>query len=1018
VAGAREAFTIMAIIRAVDEASKIIEKINASFDSLGAAADRAAEQAKAAGSVIDESLLQTASGADALAMACMRMRAAEQGVVAATDEQAAAEDNLKNIMAASVTTDKAKADALERLQIATDNVTKAQAVEAAEVERYNTIQRTLTAQRLGAIGATSKLTDVSAKYASTVDGLWNVSKYATIGVAAIGYESVKTAMSFQQSMTMIRTQAHDTTDNIKDMGNELIALAPKVGIGPNELAQSLYHVASAGIFGKQALDAVRQAAMGTQIGAGNLESTTQAMIAVMSSGIGVMGGMGNAMASLNAIVGTGDMRMSQLTAAMGTGILPAAKSAGLTLTDVGAALATLTDNATPANEAATRLKTTFSMMAGPSQQAQKALRLIGMTGTQMADDMRKPNGLLVALQDLKDHLNKPITGNQFTGSVKGTTTSLENLGLSAIKSGDLIGKMGIGGAQAVIQLTKFGLTVQQAIALVGKLGPNAAQQGIILSKAFGGGRTSASILTLLGEMDKLKAKYPAITQGAKEFGSDWEQTTKTAVFQGKSVKASIEAMGTALGTALLPMVQKLLGYILQILGPMVQWVTTHQKLAAQILMVVGAIGMFIGYLKMAMGIAKGFTAVMALLDIEMDANPIGLVIAAIGLLVIGFIYLWTHVKGFRDFFIGAWNVIKTVTMAVVHALVDVWKFMVSVFNVVWGALKVAFNALVSAVKTVWDALVTAWDAIVSVTTAVWDGITGFFKKWWPLLLLIFATPIALLIGLWNHCHTAIENTARTVWNAIKGFFSTVWNFLVAAAKFAWNMIKLLIIKPVQDVWNFIQPAIHGLMSFLSTMWNMGVNDVKAIWAFLYKWLVKPFEDAWNYFNGFLDKFTQIGVDIINGIVSGLQSAWNWLSSTISNIANGALKIAKNILGIGSPSKRFADEVGKWIPHGIAKGIQDHAHVVHAAVSKLTKGLPGAAINMASELGTIQSKVQISPLTNTGIGAGAGAAQGPAVLIDMRGSQLMSDKDYDVLADRLGRRLATRILPAGGVRIRM
>src|SRR5579859_2858133 len=1009
----------MAIIRAVDEASKIIEKINASFDSLGAAADRAAEQAKAAGSVIDESLLQTASGADALAMACMRMRAAEQGVVAATDEQAAAEDNLKNIMAASVTTDKAKADALERLQIATDNVTKAQAVEAAEVERYNTIQRTLTAQRLGAIGATSKLTDVSAKYASTVDGLWNVSKYATIGVAAIGYESVKTAMSFQQSMTMIRTQAHDTTDNIKDMGNELIALAPKVGIGPNELAQSLYHVASAGIFGKQALDAVRQAAMGTQIGAGNLESTTQAMIAVMSSGIGVMGGMGNAMASLNAIVGTGDMRMSQLTAAMGTGILPAAKSAGLTLTDVGAALATLTDNATPANEAATRLKTTFSMMAGPSQQAQKALRLIGMTGTQMADDMRKPNGLLVALQDLKDHLNKPITGNQFTGSVKGTTTSLENLGLSAIKSGDLIGKMGIGGAQAVIQLTKFGLTVQQAIALVGKLGPNAAQQGIILSKAFGGGRTSASILTLLGEMDKLKSKYPAITQGAKSFGSDWAKTTQTAVFQGKSLKASVEAVGTSLGTALLPMVQKLLGYILQILGPMVQWVTTHQKLAAQILMVVVGIIALVGALKMIMTVAEAFSVVMALLDVEMDANPIGLVITAIALLVIGIIYAWNHFKIFRQVVETVWNALKT-------AFTVGWTVIKAVFNAistavmfVWHAMQAAFNGIIGAAKAVWNALVATWNAIVDVTTSVWDGIVGFFKKWWPLLLLIFAAPIAILIGIWNHFHSQIEAVAKAVWGAIKWFFVQTWDGIKMTAQTAWNLIKDFIIKPIQAVWNWMQPFIHTMMSFLSTMWNAGVSAVKAIWSFMYKWVIKPLVDAWNFLVSFVKSFLQIGEDIINGIISGLEAGWNWLTKTVSNLANDALKVAKSVLGIGSPSKRFADEVGKWIPHGIAKGINDHAHMVHDAVNKLTKGLPGVAINSASELGTINSKLTISPANlSTNSLAATGPGAGPAVLIDMRGSQLMSDKDYDVLADKLGRRIATRILPAGGVRIRM
>jgi len=1016
---AAELFTLLAVLKATDEASKIIDKVTKAFDSLGAAADKAAAQAGEAGAKIDESLLETASGLDALSLSISRMEAAEAGVTAATNKQVVAEQDLLDIMHNANATAAEQAAALERLRLAQEDLTKAQATSVAEQERYRSIQATLTAQNAGLIGKTSMLSSVSDKYAGAVNGLWKVSKYAAIGIGAIGYESVKTAMTFQQSMTMIQTQAHDTTDNIDQMGQALIAMAPKVGIGPNELAQSLYHVASAGITGAQALSAVKQAAMGTQIGAGNLESTTQAMIAVMSSGIGVAGGMGNAMASLNAIVGTGDMRMSQLTAAMGTGILPAAKSAGLSLTDVGAALATMTDNATPANEAATRLKTTFSMMAGPSQQAQKALRLIGMTGTQMADDMRKPNGLLVALEDLKSHLNKPITGNQFVGSVKGTTTSLENLGLSATKSSQLIGSMGIGGAQAIIQLTKFGLTVQQATALVGKLGPNAAQQGIILSKAFGGGRTSASILTLLGEMDKLKSKYPAITQGAKSFGSDWAKTTQTAVFQGKSLKASVEAVGTSLGTALLPMVQKLLAEIIKIVAPIVAWTQAHSKLAANIMMVVVGIIALVGALKMIMTVAEAFSVVMALLDVEMDANPIGLVITAIALLVIGIIYAWNHFKIFRQVVETVWNALKT-------AFTVGWTVIKAVFNAistavmfVWHAMQAAFNGIIGAAKAVWNALVATWNAIVDVTTSVWDGIVGFFKKWWPLLLLIFAAPIAILIGIWNHFHSQIEAVAKAVWGAIKWFFVQTWDGIKMTAQTAWNLIKDFIIKPIQAVWNWMQPFIHTMMSFLSTMWNAGVSAVKAIWSFMYKWVIKPLVDAWNFLVSFVKSFLQIGEDIINGIISGLEAGWNWLTKTVSNLANDALKVAKSVLGIGSPSKRFADEVGKWIPHGIAKGINDHAHMVHDAVNKLTKGLPGVAINSASELGTINSKLTISPANlSTNSLAATGPGAGPAVLIDMRGSQLMSDKDYDVLADKLGRRIATRILPAGGVRIRM
>ena len=50
------------------------------------------------------------------------------------------------------------------------------------------------------------------------------------------------------------------------------------------------------------------------------------------------------MGALNAIVGAGDMKMQDLAEAMGTGMVAVVKGYGLSLKDVGAALATFGDN--------------------------------------------------------------------------------------------------------------------------------------------------------------------------------------------------------------------------------------------------------------------------------------------------------------------------------------------------------------------------------------------------------------------------------------------------------------------------------------------------------------------------------------------------------------------------------------------------------------------------------------------------------------------------------------------------
>ena len=65
----------------------------------------------------------------------------------------------------------------------------------------------------------------------------------------------------------------------------------------------------------------------------------------------------------------------------------------------------------------------------------------------------------------------------------------------------------------------------------------------------------------------------------------------------------------------------------------------------------------------------------------------------------------------------------------------------------------------------------------------------------------------------------------------------------------------------------------------------------------------------------------LGGDIIRGIISGIRNAGSMLWSALKDVASSALNAAKKFLHIGSPSKVFADEVGRWIPEGVAVGIE-------------------------------------------------------------------------------------------------
>lgn len=84
----------------------------------------------------------------------------------------------------------------------------------------------------------------------------------------------------------------------------------------------------------------------------------------------------------------------------------------------------------------------------------------------------------------------------------------------------------------------------------------------------------------------------------------------------------------------------------------------------------------------------------------------------------------------------------------------------------------------------------------------------------------------------------------------------------------------------------------------------------------------------------LGSLGSIGLDIVRGIWSGISSAAGWLFGQIRNFASNLVSNLKDAMKIGSPSKVMADEIGRWIPAGIAVGIEDNAGLISQAMSGL------------------------------------------------------------------------------------
>lgn len=319
------------------------------------------------------------------------------------------------------------------------------------------------------------------------------------GLAAGMAVSTEKAVKFEASMMKIQTQAGATAGDVKVLSAQVLGLAKTSQQGPEKLSEALYHLKSVGMDNADAMKALKTSSDLAAVGGADLEATTNALAGAWRTGIKGATSFGQSAATLNSIIGAGNMTMEDMVAALGTGILPTAKTFGLTFAQVGGALALFTDEGVDSASAATRLRMSISLLAAGSPAANKQLAKIGLTTDKLGNAMRSKDGLIGAVSLLKDHLDKS--------------------GLSATK------------------------------------------QAALLSRAFGGGKSSSAILSMINNLDVLRKKQDQVNAGMGKYGPAVEAQRKTAAAQFSLLKSNLDVFAIKTGDKLLPPLTKFVTYI-------------------------------------------------------------------------------------------------------------------------------------------------------------------------------------------------------------------------------------------------------------------------------------------------------------------------------------------------------------------------------------------------------------------------------------------------------------------------
>ncbi len=127
---------------------------------------------------------------------------------------------------------------------------------------------------------------------------------------------------------------------------------------------------------------------------------------------------------------------------------------------------------------------------------------------------------------------------------------------------------------------------------------------------------------------------------------------------------------------------------------------------------------------------------------------------------------------------------------------------------------------------------------------------------------------------------------------------------------------------------YLDSAINNLKTWVTQMGQKGKEAVQSL-----------IDNVKSAASGIVDKVKSIGSDIVSGVWNGIKAAKDTFVSNVKSFFSGIVDGVKDALGIGSPSKVFRDEIGKWLPPGVVQGFEAAMPSAMKAIQKdLNKGI--------------------------------------------------------------------------------
>lgn len=732
---------------------------------------------------------------------------------------------------------------------------------------------------------------------------------AGVGMAAGILYAVDAAAQFERKLDYFTAVADTTQAEYDAIREKALQLGEDTIYSADQIAESFIELGKSGVVAEDIINGIGEgvAALGA---AADIPLDTAANIitsAVATFQLGadqaVMVADKLAGAANSSIIDVEDLGVS-LKYAGGV-----AASLGVPFEDLNTALAILGENGIKGSTAGTSLRQILLGLNGSTAKAKDGLKELGIITEDGTNRFYDANGSAKSLAEVFQILNEATAG---MSDQQRTAVMQQIFAVRALPSLIALTREGAKGFDVMAE----SINKTTAAEVAGKRLDN----------------LSGDIEILQGNIDTLLIKQGS---GLQEFARGVVQAVTQVIQVFGNLPPGVQ-QGIMIFIAVAAVIVTLIGVFGLLAGGVLNMIALGLQLAP-----------VWGFLAKGLAIVRG--AVLAF-NAALMANPIGLIIGLIAIIVAALIWFFTETElgrevwaNFMQFLTEAWENISRVA-------VEVWNNVANFFSELWTNIS---NFFTSAVQTIMDLFFT-WHPL-GIIIANWDGIIQFFVDLWTNITTGIANFITGAITFFQQLPTRIGE----FFTALPGMVGYALGFLLGTVVRFFLMIGTWLVTNVpimiQAVITFFQELPGKVVQFFTDLYNGAVAWVTqlaiqvALWAYqtytgFINWIqqlpaqiIKFFTDLYNGAIRWMAQFLLNAIAKAREIYTGIV---NWIRQVPTMVTQFFNDVVRNVTRFMTDALNNAKRIASDIFNGIKRGIEGIPGLVTGIFNNVVSAIKG------------------------------------------------------------------------------